>query len=80
MNLADRKRLIVARSDLHREIAALEYRQLHQRGTSALSLPTKGFGWLIGGAIAGGLLLTKPGRGLARWVPTLLSIWRGFKG
>ena len=79
MTLSERKRLLVTRAELHRQMIQLEYRSIGDRWKGGLSLPGGGQRWWWLGGLGAALLLTRPGRGLVRWVPTLLAIWRGFK-
>lgn len=74
--LAARKRLILARADLHRQLLAVEGDRLQGRWDSAQSFVTRNRWWLIGGAVAGGALLTRGWRGLLSLTPTLFSVVR----
>lgn len=79
--LAERKRLLIAKADLNRSLIGLECQQLRDRWASAGDLARGKRWWLIGGAcVAGGLLLTRPGRGFIRWLPTVIATWRSLKG
>lgn len=80
MTLAERKQLLLTRSALHRKMIALEYASLGERWKGGLSLAGGGQRWWWLGGLGAALLLTRPGRGVIRWVPTLLAIWRGLKG
>jgi hypothetical protein len=78
-DLAERKRLIVARADLHRQLLALERLRLQGRLASARGFVGHHRWWLLGGAAAIGLLLTRRGRGLAGWMPAVLAVWKALK-
>lgn len=79
-DLAARKRLLIAKADLHRSLIGLECQQLRGRWDSASDLVQGKRWWLVGGAcVVGGLLLTRPGRGLIRWLPTVIATWRSVK-
>jgi len=75
-DLAERKRLIVLEAGLHRSLVELECASLHVRLNSAGTSIRAGSLWLIAGGAVAGLLATRPGGGLAHWVPTALSAWR----
>ena len=78
-DLADRKRLLLAEADLHRQLVRLEWARLH-RGTDAVRAFTSGNRWwLLGLAVAGGTLLARRWHGLARWLPTVIAVVRAFR-
>ena len=79
-NLAARKRLLIAQADLHRQLIGYERQQLHDQWNAAFSFTQHKRWWVVGGAMVGGALLTRRGRGLARWLPTVIATWRAFKG
>lgn len=77
--LVTRKRLLVAQADLHRQLLTLELARLDARREAAGSWVDQNRWWLIGGAALGGVLFARNGRGLAQWLPTLVSAWRALK-
>lgn len=77
-HLAARKRQLVAQADLHRQLIRLEQLQWRAR-VEAPAFAVGRQGWLLGGAILGGLLLARKWRGLARWLPTLVAVGRILK-
>ncbi|HWL16024.1 MAG TPA: hypothetical protein VNR00_10495 [Opitutus sp.] len=76
--LAARKRLLLAEADLHRGILQLERERLCARGQAARATLAQHRWWLLGGAAVVGFLLTRRARGLAAWLPTVLSVGRSF--
>lgn len=78
-DLATRKRLLVLQADLHRQLAALECSRLRGRWDGAASFVEQNRWWLIGGAAVVGVLGVRNWRGLAQWVPTLVTAWRALK-
>jgi hypothetical protein len=74
--LAERKRLLILQADLHRSLAAASSRSLHARFSSAQEALHSNHWWLLGGTATLGLLLGGKWRGLARWVPTGIALWR----
>lgn len=76
--LLARKRALIAQAELHRQLGALARLQLQEQGARARQFLTGKRWWLVGGAAVGGLLLTRRGRGLAGWLPTIVSVVRAF--
>lgn len=74
-----RKRLLVAQADLHRELLGLERASWRKCHDAADAFAGRNRWWLIGGAIAGGVVLVRNWRGLAHWLPTLIAVWRALK-
>jgi len=74
--LAERKRLIVLESDLHRSLVELECAQLRARLDSARAGIRLGGPWLLAGGAVAGLVAARHWRGLARWAPRALAAWR----
>jgi hypothetical protein len=80
-DLAERKQLLLAQSQVHRLIIQLEcqnlHTSLHRLNPLALGEGVEGGGryrWLLGAAA--GLLLAKRGRAVAQWVLRGLDAWR----
>ena len=63
--LAERKRLLLLRADLHRELLELERARLQGRWSGATSFAGRHRWWLVGGAVVGGALLVRRWRSLA---------------
>ena len=79
-DFAARKRLLIAQADLHRQLVAVERLRLEGRWHAAHNFGDRNRWWLLAGAIAGGVLLARDGRGLVRWLPILIATWRTLKG
>lgn len=80
--LAERRRLLVLESDLHRNLIALDFRNLRSRvaGLQAARERVKAGGpWLAAGGAVAGVLALRHWRKLARWVPTALTAVRWVK-
>ena len=78
--LAERKRLLIAQANLHRELIAAERLRLQDHWHSTHDFVGQNRWWLLGSAIAGGVLLAANWRGVTRWLPTLIATWRALKG
>ena len=78
-DLVARKRLILARSDLHRQIIALEQQSLAGRWSGAAEFAGRRRWWLLGGALAGGWLLGPRVVGLVRWLPAVIDLLRAWR-
>lgn len=79
--LAERKNLLIAEADLHRQVVQLESGRLSEQAETACSF-WKRRGWIIGGAaVAAGFLLTR-GRGRALgalgWLSSAWTVVRKF--
>lgn len=79
-DLAQRKRLLTAQADLHRELMGLECARWHGRWSAAGSFTRNNRWWLAGGVLVAGVLLTRRWRGLVQWLPAAASLWRVLKG
>jgi len=77
--LKERKRVLLAQADLHRELIGLESLQLRQRRDAAQAFADRHRWWLYGGAALGGLLLAGKYRGLARLLPAALVLVRALR-
>ncbi|MDD3180416.1 MAG: hypothetical protein PHQ04_08700 [Opitutaceae bacterium] len=77
--LAGRKRLIVARADLHRQILAAELQRLEGRWDAARGFVVQYRWCLLGAAAVGGLLLGRKRRGLSGWLPAMVAVWRALR-
>lgn len=78
-DLVVRKRLLIAQADLHRQLIGMECAQIRGSWEAVRSFAGRHRWWLLGGAFAGGWLLTRRARGAARWLPTLIATWRALK-
>ena len=77
--LAERKRLIVLQSDLHRHLLALECANLRARLAAARAKLWTMAPWVLGGGAVAALLAARRRRGLARWISGALTVWRLWK-
>lgn len=80
--LAERRRMLVLESDLHRNLIALDCQNLRARltGWSAARERMKAGGpWLAAGGAVAGVLAIRHWRKLARWIPTALIAVRWVK-
>ena len=78
-DLADARRLVVLRADLHRSLLRHEADALRERFASlagTCSNPASGRPVWIAGAILAGLLATRRWRTLVRWAPTAVAAYR----
>lgn len=78
--LAGRKRLLVAQSDLHRELIGMEAVRLRERRDAAQDFGHRHRWWLHGGLALGSVLLAGKFRGLSRWLPAATILLRALKG
>jgi len=77
--LAERRRLLVMESDLHRNLIGLERESLRARLAGFQSAREKVVSnrpLLIAGSAAAGLLAMRHWRKLARWIPAALTVLR----
>lgn len=79
-DLALRRRLLTMQANLHRERLGLECVLMHERWATVCSATKGNRWWLVAGALAGGALLSRHWRGLARSLPLVVSLWRMMKG
>lgn len=80
-DLDARKRLVLSRADLHREVLTFARDELHGRMDATHEFVERHRWWLIGGALAGGAILARGWRGLnSSALPTILGVLRGFLG
>jgi len=79
-DLAARKQSLVAQAELHRQVIGVECSQLHQRWTVARSIGERNRWWVLAAVGVGGWLLASRKRNVIEWLPTLLAVWRGFRG
>lgn len=78
--MEERKRALVAQSDLHREIIAYESAQISVRAHAAGDVIARNRWWLLGGAaVAAGVVVSRRPRALLKFLPTVLSAWRAFR-
>jgi hypothetical protein len=78
-DLAARKRLLVAQADGHRRAIALERQRVLQQFEQARDFVQGNRWWLLGGALAGGLLLAPRRSGLLGWLPLAADLWRSLR-
>lgn len=77
--LAERKRLLVARSDLHRRLLELEQVRLASRIGVARTFVVRHRYWLFGGAALAGWMLVRRSHRATAWLPAVFSAWRTFR-
>lgn len=77
--LTARKELIVAESDLHRQVVRLERARWQQRGAAAREFAGRHRWWLLGGAVIGGAVLARRWRALAGLLPVALAAMRALR-
>ena len=78
-DLAARKRLLVAQAGLHRQLLELEGRRVLQRVDRARDFVHRNRWWLLGGAVAGGVLLAPKRRGFLEMLPRIPELLRLFR-
>ena len=80
--LAQRKRLLLAQSELQRRLLALECARLRTR-LAPLESVEENLGrlrpWLLAAGAAAGLLAARRWRRLLRWLPAALAVWRWWR-
>lgn len=79
MDLAERKRLLVAQANLHRTILQAEVARCQARLDAARQGLRTGGPWLAAGSAVAGLLLARKWRSLAGWIPSALAAWRWYR-
>lgn len=79
-DLRARKELILAEADLHRQLLTLEGLRWQRRGAEAQQLVGERRWWLLGAALAVGVVLTRRWKGLAQWLPTAIATSRAVLG
>ena len=77
--LAQRKRLILLESGLHRGLVEAECLALWKQLESVQSVFDTGRRWFHWGGAAADLLTAGRGRGLTHWVSSALSAWRWIR-
>ena len=84
--VAQRRRLLVLESDLHRSLIILERERLRVQLAgihAARERLAAGGPWLVAGGLLAGLLAVRHGSRLVRWLPTAWAAWhwaRSLKG
>jgi len=78
-DLIARKRLIIAQADLYRQRIGLERQRLCQRVDQTRDFVRQNRWWLVGGAIASGVLLAPKNRGWLGWLPLVSKLLRIFE-
>jgi hypothetical protein len=78
-DLITRKRLIIAQADQHRQVIELECQRLRQRVDQTRDLVRQNRWWLVGGAIASGVLLAPKKRGWLGWLHLVSKLLRIFE-
>ncbi len=79
-DLRARKELILAEADLHRQLLMLERLRWQRRGAEAQQFVGEQRWWLLGGALAVGVILNRRWKGLAQWLPTVIATTRAMLG
>ena len=74
--LHSRKVLILAEAELHRQIVSFECRRWQRRAAQVGQLARDQRSWIIGGAAILGIVIARRWRGLAAWLPTILTLAR----
>jgi hypothetical protein len=80
--LADRKRMLVLQSDLHRALLQAEaasVRDRLERLNQVREVARSASPWLMAGAAAVGLLATWRGRKLTGMIPVAVAAWKTWK-
>jgi hypothetical protein len=80
--LDDAKRLVVLQSDIHRGLLRLESAALCRRFTGLRAPPDElaaNRPLILAGAAVAGVLAVRYWRTLARWAPSLLTVWRWWR-
>ena len=77
--LAQRKRLILMESGLHRSLVEAECLALWKRMESVQSVFDTGQRWFHWGGAAADLLTGGRGRGLTHWISSGLAAWRWIR-
>lgn len=78
-DLAERRRLLVLESDLHRSVVQLELESLRGRVAGLRELRERlsaGSPWLVGGSALAGLVAVRHWRKLAHWIPAAFAALR----
>lgn len=76
--LAARKQLLIAQADLHRQLLSLETSRIGAGGLGPGAFVERNRWWLIGGALAVGVVIARRWRGFAEWLPPILATARAF--
>lgn len=74
--LTARKHRLIAQADLNRKLIVEECTQLSEQWNATRARVGQNRWWLVGGAIAGGWLITRRAHGLLKWLPTAFGILR----
>jgi hypothetical protein len=77
--LAERKRLILLESGLHRGLVEAEGLALWERLESVRSVIDTGRHWFHWGGAAADLLTARRGLGLTHWISSGLAAWRWIR-
>jgi len=75
-DLADRKRLLIAQAELHRQIILIERFRVQQRLDLARDRLQANRWWLMGGVALAGWLTTRRFGSLLKLVPAGMGVWR----
>lgn len=77
--LLARKELLLAQSELHRQLLAAEWEQCRQRSGAARALVGRSRWLLLGGLVLGGVLVARRWRSVVVWLPTVLTTLRALR-
>lgn len=76
----ERKRALVAQSDLHRQMIVYESAQIGAQAQAASAVVARNRWWLLGGAaVVAGVVASRRPKAMLKFVPTLLSAWRAVR-
>lgn len=73
---AAQKRLLIARSDLHRDILLLEQLRWTSRVRFTTNFIAQNRGWFLAGSLVAGLVAVGRWRNFVTWIPPLVTIAR----
>jgi hypothetical protein len=77
--LAEQKKLLVAKADLNRRMIEFERHNLERRAESARNF-VRDFRWpLLAGAFSAGIFGAGHATSLLRWAPLAAGAWKAFK-
>jgi hypothetical protein len=81
-HLQERKRLVMLQADLHRALLRAEVATVRARWSWVKDVRETARGaspwWAVGAAVVG-FLAAGRGRGVARWIPMALAVWKAIR-